>query len=108
MEIPDAREELHDMEPAEQVLSAIDDELFCYSITTDNDGNVVYSDLPGRFPIESYRGMNYFFVAYIYKCNYILIRPMKSQKDEDMVRTFQMVYDELGQRTPTSPPCPRQ
>ena len=95
MEIPDAREELHDMEPAEQVLSAIDDELFCYSITTDNDGNVVYSDLPRRFPIESYRGMNYFFVAYIYKCNYILIRPMKSRKDEDMVRTFQMVYDEL-------------
>ena len=95
VQTPDAREALPDMEPTEEALSAIDDEILCYSITTDNDGNVVYSDLPGRFPIESYRGMNYFFVTYIYKCNYILIRPMKSRKDEDMVQTFQTVYDEL-------------
>lgn len=48
VEMTDAREELQDMEPTEEVLTAIDDKIFCYSITTDNDGNVIYSDLPGR------------------------------------------------------------
>ena len=44
---------------------AIDDKMFCYSVITDHDGGIVYSNLLGRFPIESYSGMNYFFVAYI-------------------------------------------
>ena len=94
-EIMDARAQVDDMAPMEQVCSAIDDEMFCFSVTTEYEGNVIYSDLPGRFPIESYAGMNYFFVAYIYKCNYIIIRPMKSRKDEDMVATFKDIYDEL-------------
>ena len=91
----DPRSNEADMSPPHEICMAIDDEMFCFSVTTENDGNVIYSDLPGRFPIESYRGMNYFFVAYIYKCNYIIIRPMKSRKDEDMVATFTEIYEEL-------------
>ena len=94
-EILEARAQVDDMALMEQVCSAIDDEMFCFSITTEYEGNAIYSDLPGRFPIESYAGMNYFFVAYIYKYNYIVIRPMKSRKDEDMVATFKDIYDEL-------------
>ena len=62
-DINDARAQVDDMAPTEQLCTAIDDEIFCYSITTDNVGNVIYSDLPGQFPIELYSGMNYFFVA---------------------------------------------
>ena len=39
--------------------------------------------------------MNYLFVAYIYKCNYIIVRTMKSRKDKEMVRTFQDIYSEV-------------
>ena len=63
--------------------------MFCFSLTTNYVNNVIYSELPGHFPIESFAGMNYLFVAYIYKCNYIIVRTMKSRKDEKMVRTFQ-------------------
>ena len=42
--------------------------------------------------------MNYFSVAYVYKCKYIIIRAMKSRKDEDMVATFNIIYDELKAR----------
>ena len=80
-EIEDARAQVDDMAPEQQVCTAIDDEMFCFSITTNYDNNVIYSDLPGRFPIESYAGMNYIFVAYIYKCNYIIVRTMKIRKD---------------------------
>ena len=59
-EIMDARAQVDDMAPREQVCSAIDDEMFCFSVTTEYEGNVIYSDLPGRFPIESYAGMNFF------------------------------------------------
>ena len=69
--------------------------MFCYSVTTENDGNAINSNLAGRFPKESDTGMNYFFVCYVYKCNYIMVRTMKSRKDEDMVTTFKEVYDEL-------------
>ena len=67
----DARAAEEDMAPDEQACTAEDDEMFCYSVITDNDGNVIYSDLAGQFPIESYTGMNYIFVCYVYKCNYI-------------------------------------
>ena len=72
-EMEDARAKVDEMAPTEQICTAIDNENFCYAVTTSNDGNVVYSDLPGRFPIESYAVMNYLFVAYVYKCNYIII-----------------------------------
>ena len=55
--------------------------MFCYSITTDNNGNVIYSDLTGRFLIESHTGMNYYFVCCVYKCNYIMERIMKRRKE---------------------------
>ena len=57
--------------------------MFCNSITTDNDGNVIYSNLAGRFPIESYAGMNYYFVCYVYTRNYIIVG---SEDDEEQKR----------------------
>ena len=94
-EILDARAIVNDMTPVQQMCTAIDDEMYCYSVTTDNDGDVLYSDLAGRFPVESYAGMNYFFIAYVYKCNYIIVRAMKGRNDEHMIATFREVYDEI-------------
>ena len=97
-EIQDTRAQVDNMAPLEQVCTAIDDEMFCFSVTIAYDGNVIHSDLPGRLAIESYAGMKYFFVAYIYKYNYIVIGPMKSRKDGNMVATFQDVYSNLKAR----------
>ena len=54
----EARIEVDDMAPAEQMCSAIKNEMFCFSILQDKEGNTIYSDITGRFPIESYTGMN--------------------------------------------------
>ena len=94
--ILEARIEVDDMAPAEQMCSAIKNEMFCFAILRDNEGNTIYSDITGRFPIESYTGMNYVFVCYVYRLNTILLRTMKSRHDEQMVEAFKSCYDELN------------
>ena len=44
------------MAPEDLICPAEEDEMFCNGITTDNNGNVTYSDLAGKFPIEPYVG----------------------------------------------------
>ena len=39
--------------------------------------------------------MNYFFACYVYKCNYVMVRTIKSRKNEDTVTTFKEVYGKL-------------
>ena len=65
---------------------------FCFVVTHDDDNKTIYSDLTGRFPVESYTGMNYLLVVYVYHLNAPMIRAIKSQKDDDMVGAFCSVY----------------
>jgi len=77
------------MDPTDQVCPALADQMFCYAtMIADQNKNAIYSDLTGRFPVQSYAGNNYIFVAYICKINSILTRPMKSRSDESMVKAF--------------------
>ena len=69
--------------------------MFCFAALADQNENTIYSDLAGRFPVRSYSGMNYLFIAYIYTINAILIRPMKSRSDACMVDAFKDVYTYL-------------
>ena len=71
-EIRDARQDIKNMFPTEHVCSATEDEMFCYAFIGDTHKDTIYSDLTGRFPVQSYEGMNYIFVAYVYKLNAIL------------------------------------
>jgi len=64
----------------------------------DQNENTIYNDLPGRFPVQSYAGDNYIFVAYIYKINSILMRLLKSRSDESMVKAFTEIYEYLKSR----------
>ena len=61
----------------------------------------IYTDLCRKCPVQSYRGMKYIFVAYIYKCNSILMRPMKGCTDKNMVAVFQDIYDYLREQNLT-------
>ena len=57
--VKDARAQVDNMIPPEQVCIAIDDEMFCFAILADKNENTIYSDLAGRFPVCSYNGMSY-------------------------------------------------
>ena len=94
----DARKMVDDMMPPEHACTAEDDEMFCFAALADQNEHTMYSDLAGRFPVRSFSGMNYIFVAYVYSINAILIRPMKSRSDECMVATFKDVYQYLQDR----------
>ena len=93
--IQDARDEVDDMDPQEQEYSAFDNEMFCFVVTRNEQNKTIYSDLTGRFPVESYSGMNYLLVVYVYHLNAPMIRAIKSRKDEDMVNAFRSIYQEL-------------
>ena len=73
----------------------MEDEIFCCTVIRDTHKDTIYSDLTGRFPIQSYEGMDYIFVAYVYKLNAILLRSMKSREDASMVEAFTSVYTKL-------------
>ena len=94
----EARQEIDDLAPVQQMCSAFENEMFCFAILRDENENTIYSDLTGRFPIESYTGMNYIFVCYIYKLNTILLRTMKNREDEEMVSAFKSCYKELNDK----------
>ena len=78
--------------------STIENEMFCFVILRDENENTTYSDLTGRFPIESYTGMNYISVCYVYKLNIILLRIMKNREDEEMVMAFKSCYNKLHEK----------
>jgi hypothetical protein len=58
----------------------------------------IYTDLPGRFPIQSNRGNQYTFVLYNRDSNDILAERMKNLTDREMVRAFKHLHTYLCDR----------
>ena len=48
----------------------------------------IYSDQTGRFPVTSSKGNKYVMVLYHYKSNAILVEPIKSRQDSDMIKAY--------------------
>ena len=71
---------------------------FCFAILQYEEENTIYSNLTGRFLIESYTGMNFIFACYVYKLNMILLNTMKNREDEEMVLAFKSCYKELNDK----------
>ena len=94
-DILDARNDVDDMAPPEHCCTAIENDMYCFVITRGEDNNTIYSNLTGQFTVESFSGMNYILVVYVYKLNASLMVPIKSRKDEDMVADFTLIYQEL-------------
>ena len=57
-----------------------------------------FSDLTGRFPIQSNRGANYIFVLYDYDSNAILVRPLRNPSAYEIQRLFTSVHAYLVAR----------
>jgi hypothetical protein len=58
----------------------------------------IYTDLTGRFPIQSNRGNNYLYVLYDYDSNAILAEPMKNRGDAEMIRAYTKLHTYLCSR----------
>ena len=70
-------------------------ELFCYAALADANENTLYTDLTGRFPVRSFSGQHYIFLAYVYNANVILVRPMKTRETTSFLQEFTDVYEYL-------------
>jgi hypothetical protein len=56
---------------------------------------MISTDLTGRFPFTSSRGMTYLFVLYDYYSNTILACPIKSRRAADIVSGYDFCYQQL-------------
>ena len=56
---------------------------------------LICTDLPGRFPFESSARNNYIFVLYDFDTNNIIAKPIKSRSAAELVRGYNLCYDEL-------------
>ena len=50
--------------------------------------DTIFSDQTGQFPTRSRRGNKYIMVMVEIDSNAILVEPMKSKKDAEMIRAF--------------------
>ena len=63
----------------------------CYNEPTGK----LYSDLTGRFPVQSSRGNKYILVAYNFDSNSIHVKPLKSRHDHDTIKAYDKIYTML-------------
>eukprot|EP00804_Cyclotella_cryptica_P029279 CCRYP_011676-RA/>CCRYP_011676-RA protein AED:0.16 eAED:0.06 QI:0/0/0/1/0/0/6/0/1468 len=54
--------------------------------------------MTGAFPVTSFHSNKYQFVAYEYRSNAILVRPLKDQTDKSLTNAFREVYEYLTDR----------
>ena len=59
------------------------------------DAGKIYTDLTRRFPVTSKRGIKYMLILYAYGTNEILVEPIKTRSDSDMLHTYDVLYDTL-------------
>ena len=55
----------------------------------------VFTDLTGRFPVQSAQGNKYLLVLYDYDSNSIHALPMKNRSEPEMIRVYDKIYTTL-------------
>ena len=66
-DILDAQQAVDDLNPPQQMCTALEDSMYCFAVLGDMTDSTIYTDLCERFPVQSHRDVKYSFVAYIYK-----------------------------------------
>ena len=72
-QMAEARRDISNFLPAEEMCLAEEDKIYCYAVLGDSNDNTIYSNLTGRFLVESYEGNNYmllciFTTSILYLC----------------------------------------
>ena len=58
-------------------------------------GGKIYSDLTGRFPVQSSQGNKYIFVLYDYDSNAIMVEALKTRAASEILRAFKNIYERI-------------
>ena len=66
----------------------------CYNAPTGK----LYTNLTGRFPVQSSRGHKYVLVAYNFDSNSIHVKPLKRRNDNSMITAYEEIYTKLTAR----------
>ena len=86
------------MNPPQEACNLRDYEVFCSVVLVDQNEGTIYSDLTGRFPVQSYTGMQYICVAHIYSKSVLLLWSMPNRTYASMVKVFKEIYETLKER----------
>jgi hypothetical protein len=59
------------------------------------DQGQLYTDLTGKFPVQSSKVNSYVMVCCVYDCNYVKVIPMKSRSASEWVKAYDTIHQEL-------------
>ena len=91
-----AASEATDFNPKQEDIDEV--QLFIGATIGEQNIGTVYTDQTGNFPVRSFQGNRCQFVAYDYRSNAILVRPLKDQTDKSLLEAFEDVYEYLTTR----------
>lgn len=77
------------------ILQTCDRRIGAHIFSFDELKNYIATDLCGKYPTMSNRGMKYLFVLYNYNSNAILAKPMKSNKGAAIIEAYDSIYNKL-------------
>jgi hypothetical protein len=92
--IVQARCDVDSLQPSREICAAHD--RFCFVALANLNTGTMYTDLPGAFPVRSFKSMQYISVAYIYDLNAILVRAMPSKNNTTMITAFTKILATLA------------
>ena len=72
--------------------------LYAATISYNQPTGKLFTNLTGRFPVQSSRGHKYILVAYNFDSNSIHVRPLKSRHDNDTIKAYEEIYSMLTQQ----------
>jgi hypothetical protein len=75
--IVQARRDVDSLQPDKEICAV--DNMFCFAALANLNIGTMYTNLPGAFPLHSFKSMQYIFIAYIYDLNAILVHAMPSR-----------------------------
>jgi hypothetical protein len=58
------------------------------------DQGQIYTDLTGKFPVQSSKGNSNVMVCYVYDCNYVKVIPMKSWSNSERLKAYDTIHQE--------------
>ena len=89
----DDQDTMHTPSPLEKGLST--HALYAATICYNEPTGKLYTDLMGRFPVQSSRGHKYILVTYNFDSNSIHVKPLKSRHDNDTIKAYEEIYTML-------------
>ena len=57
--------------------------------------DTMYTDQPGKFPVQSSQGHNYIMILYEVTANHIDAEPMKNRSEAEMVKAYKTLWERL-------------